>query len=114
MCWSSLTIRNKVVSIIKSDKENIKKVCLSLKNTTGEISAGVYFGRVTPNTRALFLVAFQGMGAQLLYSSEAHNDDVLYWQDIPTEKDLPDTEKKGMLIVPYNHDCNGTSLYPYH
>lgn len=26
--------------------------------------------------------------------------------DLPYEKDLPDEEKEGLLIVPYNYDCN--------
>jgi hypothetical protein len=46
----------------------------------------------------------------LLYSSEAFNDDVPYWLDMPWEKDLPDEEKEGLLVVPYNYDCNGTSF----
>lgn len=94
---------------LEADKENIKKACLSLKKSTGEMPVGVYFGRGTPNTRALFPVAFEEMRAELLYSSEAYNDDVPYWQDVPTEKDLPNKKKKGTLIVPYNYDCNGKS-----
>lgn len=37
---------------------------------------------------------------------QVYNDDVPYWMDMPQEKDLPDEEKKGMLLIPYNYDCN--------
>jgi len=43
---------------------------------------------------------------KLLYSSECYNDDVPYWMDVPTELHLPDSEKEGLLLVPYNYDCN--------
>ena len=46
------------------------------------------------------------MGEKLEYSSECYNDDVPYWTDLPWEKDLPDDKKEGMLLVPYNYDCN--------
>lgn len=39
-------------------------------------------------------------------SGQVYNDDVPYWIDIPQEKDLPEDEKKGMLLIPYNYDCN--------
>jgi hypothetical protein len=56
----------------------------------------------------------RGDGMKLLYSSEAFNDDVLYWLDLPWEKDLQDDEKEGLLVVPYNYDCNGISTPLYH
>lgn len=80
---------------LDEDRENIKKACLSLEKSTGEFPVGVYFGRGTPNTRALFSEVYRGMGKELLYCSEAYNDDVPYWSDLPYEKDLPDEEKKG-------------------
>ncbi len=27
--------------------------------------------------------------------------------DLPSEENLTDSEKEGMLIIPYNYDCNG-------
>jgi hypothetical protein len=74
------------------------------------VPQGVYWRRGTPNTRGLFPVAFREMEVELVYCSEAYNDDMPYWVDVPSEKGLPDGEKKGMLIVPYNYDCNGESL----
>jgi hypothetical protein len=48
-----------------------------------------------------------GGGGRLLYSSEAFNDDVPYWVDLPWEEGLEDGEKEGLLVVPHNYDCNG-------
>ncbi|MBE7181567.1 MAG: hypothetical protein INR71_10240, partial [Terriglobus roseus] len=78
----------------------------ALKAATGEMPVGVYFGRGTPNTRALCPLAWREAGGELLYSSEAYNDDVPYWVDLPYESPLPEAERKGMLVVPYNYDCN--------
>lgn len=99
---------------LEEDSENIVKACTSLEKSTGEFPVGVYFGRGTPNTKALFSDVFKKMGKPLLYCSEAYNDDVPYWIDLPAEKDLPDEEKEGMLIVPYNYDCNGNIPAPFY
>lgn len=71
---------------------------------------GYFYGRGTPNTRALFPTVMKEMGEKLLYSSENFSDDVPFWVDLPAEKDLPDAEKEGMLVIPYNYDCNGTYI----
>lgn len=54
----------------------------------------------------LFPEVWESVGAEFLWSSECYNDDVPYWLDLPQEKHLPDDEKKGMLLIPYNYDCN--------
>lgn len=92
---------------LEQDEENIMKALTSLEQTTGEFPVGYYFGRGTPNTKALFADVYKKMGKKLLYSSEAYNDDVPYWIDLPAEKNLPAEEKEGMLIIPYCYDCNG-------
>jgi peptidoglycan/xylan/chitin deacetylase (PgdA/CDA1 family) len=92
---------------LEEDEENIIKTLTSLEKSTGEFPVGYYFGRGTPNTKALFPAVYKKLGKELLHSSEAYNDDLPYWIDLPAEKDLPDEEKKGMLIVPYVYDTNG-------
>lgn len=42
----------------------------------------------------------------MLYSSECYNDDVPYWVDLPSEAELPVEQREGMLLVPYNYDCD--------
>jgi hypothetical protein len=45
------------------------------------------------------------MGHNMLYTSEVYNEDSPYWIDLPWEKDLPEKEKEGLLMMPYNYDC---------
>ena len=93
---------------IEEEKEYIRENCEKLEEVTGKFPRGYFYGRGTPNTRCLFPQLVKEMGRQLLYSSEAFNDDVPYWVDLPWEKDLPDGEREGLLVVPYNYDCNGS------
>lgn len=91
---------------LEEDKKYIKDTCYKLKEVTGEMPVGVYFGRGTPNTHALLPIVFKEMGVPLLYSSEVYNDDVPYWIDLPWEQELPVEKREGLLLVPYNYDCN--------
>lgn len=90
---------------LEEDKSYIKKTLLKLEEVTGEFPDGAYFGRGTPNTASLLPVVWKEMGRSMLYTSEVYNDDVPYWIDHPSEKDLPNEEKEGLLMVPYNYDC---------
>lgn len=45
----------------------------------------------------------------MLYTSEVYNEDSPYWIDLPWEKDLPAEEKEGLLMMPYNYDCEFTA-----
>ncbi|KEQ84933.1 chitin deacetylase 1 [Aureobasidium pullulans] len=90
----------------EDDKAYIKKSCQTLEQATGEFPSGAYFGRGTPNTASLLPLMWKEMGHKLLYTSEVYNEDSPYWIDLPWEKELPDSEKEGMLMVPYNYDCN--------
>lgn len=90
-----------------NDEEDVKHIQDSQKKlheVTGEFPVGVYFGRSTVNTPGRLPEVFKRMHKEqgtpkLLYSSEAYNDDVPYWVDLEYEKDLPDEEKEGMLLV---------------
>lgn len=96
---------------LEADKQYVKDSCNKLKQVTGEFPVGVYFGRGTPNTHGLLPQVYKEMHEQqgtpkLLYSSECYNDDVAYWVDVPYEQSLPEKEREGLLLVPYNYDCN--------
>ncbi|KIW78788.1 hypothetical protein Z517_08627 [Fonsecaea pedrosoi CBS 271.37] len=91
---------------LQKEKDYIIQSLKVLKDVSGEMPVGAYYGRGTPNTKALFPEVFKEAGSEMLWNSEAYNDDVPYWVDLPAEKDLPDEQKKGMLILPYNYDCN--------
>ena len=99
---------------LEEERKYIRDNCMAIRKTTGSLPRGVFYGRGTPNTKALFPEVLKEVGGELLYSSEtAFNDDVPYWIDLPAEKDLKAEEKNGMLIVPYNYDCNGWSPYAF-
>lgn len=96
---------------LEEDKKYLKDSCNLLQKVTGEFPVGVYLGRGTPNTHGALALWYKEMHAEqgtpkLLYSSECYNDDVPYWVDLPYEQNLPDSEKDGLLLVPYNYDCN--------
>ncbi|KAI1769351.1 putative chitin deacetylase [Hypoxylon sp. FL1150] len=91
---------------LEEEKEYIKENIQILKEVSGETPVGVYYGRGTPNTRAIFPEVWKSVGAEFLWSSECYNDDVPYWLDLPWEKDLPEEKREGMLMIPYNYDCN--------
>lgn len=50
----------------------------------------------------LFPEVWKELNAEFLWSSECYNDDVPYWIDLPFEKELPENERKGMLLIPYS------------
>lgn len=96
---------------LEKDKKYVKDSCNLLKEVTGEFPVGVYFGRATPNTPGALPEIFKEMHEEqgtpkLLYSSECYNDDVPHWVDLPYEEALPEKEREGLLLVPYNYDCN--------
>jgi hypothetical protein len=63
---------------------------------------GAYLGRGTPQTHMLFPEVWKELGAEFLWSSEVYNDDVPYWIDLPWERELPEDQRQGMLLIPYN------------
>ncbi|CAK7245498.1 MAG: hypothetical protein STHCBS139747_007082 [Sporothrix thermara] len=91
---------------LDEDKAYIAENIRVLREVTGEMPVGAYFGRGTPNTRALFPEVWRQMGGEFLWSSECYNDDVPYWLDLPWEAALPAEQRQGMLLIPYNYDCN--------
>ncbi|KAL4758403.1 uncharacterized protein BDW70DRAFT_152541 [Aspergillus foveolatus] len=90
----------------EQEREYIIKTLKVLKEVSGEMPVGAYFGRGTPQTHAKFPEIWEELGEKFLWSSEVYNDDVPYWLDLPWEEKLPESERKGMLLIPYNYDCN--------
>ncbi|KAH7304030.1 hypothetical protein B0I35DRAFT_465374 [Stachybotrys elegans] len=91
---------------MEEEKKYIKENILMCQEASGEMPVGAYYGRGTPNTPLLFPIVWKELGAEFLWSSECYNDDVPYWQDVPWEADLPESEREGILLIPYNYDCN--------
>ncbi|KAH8684480.1 hypothetical protein BGZ60DRAFT_523693 [Tricladium varicosporioides] len=97
---------------VEEEKKYIWENYEIIEKMTGKGPRGYFYGRGTPNTRCLWpevvkeIGESRGDGRRLGYSSESFADEIPYWVDLPYEKDLPDSEKEGLLIVPYNMDCN--------
>lgn len=88
------------------EKGLIMKQIETLKKACGITTLGWYMGRLSAQSQALIIEAHKEVGLPLTYISDNYADDVPYWTDVPQEKNLPDSEKKGLLYVPYNFDCN--------
>lgn len=68
------------------ERRHIRRTCDIIKDITGKPPVGWYTGRVSHNTRRLLQDE-----ADLLYDSDAYNDDLPYWLD----------DKPPYLIIPY-------------
>lgn len=88
------------------EKAYIIKQLQVLEETTGQTCPGWYMGRLSAHSWTLIPEVYKELGKELPYLSDFYGDDVPSWVDVPAEKDLPDSEKKGMLLVPYSYDCN--------
>ncbi|TDZ20038.1 Chitin deacetylase 1 [Colletotrichum orbiculare MAFF 240422] len=74
---------------LEEDREYIKQNILVLKEVSGEMPVGAYFGRGTLNTPSLFPEVWKSLGGELLWSGTG-----------------PEEEREGLLLIPYNYDCN--------
>ena len=90
----------------EEEKGLILQQLQTLKEMTGVENPGWYMGRLSPQSIGLITEVYREQGLELPFISDQYGDDVPFWTDIPAEKDLPDSEKKGLLYVPYSLDCN--------
>ena len=86
--------------------EMIKQAILMLEEASGEAPVGAYIGRANIRTPELVKIAHEQLGKPLLWESDVYNDDIPFWRDCEHEKDLPNKEKKGLLMIPYNYVNN--------
>ena len=89
---------------MEKETDFIKKAITSLKSLTGYAPKGWYYGRPSPQSRALVPKVYEEMGEELVWFSDTYADDVPYWTDLPQERTL--SSPKGMLMLPYSYDCN--------
>ena len=78
------------------EAEHMARGLQAIKNITGQMPAGWYTGRDSPNTRRL--VADQG----LEYDSDYYGDDLPFWLQVQKS----DGTLSPHLVVPYTLDCN--------
>ncbi|RDW67601.1 chitooligosaccharide deacetylase [Coleophoma cylindrospora] len=91
---------------VEREKEYIKLAVASLKKLTGYAPRGWYYGRQSAQSKVLVAEVYKELGEPLLWQSDTYADDVPYWIDLPSERDLPDDQAKGQLMLPYSYDCN--------
>lgn len=85
----------------EQEKELIRKAIESITNICGEPPKGWYYGRLSPQSRALVWEVYKELGLPLLWNSDSHEDDVPYWVDVPGEKSSEKPE--GLLMIPYSY-----------
>ena len=91
---------------MEQEKEDIRKAITSLKSLTGYAPRGWYYGRPSPQSRALVPQVYEEMGETLEWCSDTYADDVPYWIDLPAERTRSAAESKGLLMLPYSFDNN--------
>jgi peptidoglycan/xylan/chitin deacetylase (PgdA/CDA1 family) len=106
---------------VEAEKQHIRDNIIALKKLAGYAPKGWYYGRPSPQSRALIPMVYEEMGEELLWASDAYADDVPYWTDLPYETSSRNSEfstdletrqernsenPKGCLMVPYSYDCN--------
>ncbi|KAJ1549524.1 hypothetical protein HK405_014204 [Cladochytrium tenue] len=66
--------------------------------TAGRAPVGWYTGRVSERSRRVVWEEYRAMGLELLYDSDAYNDDLPYYERAP--------DGSAHLVVPYTLDAN--------
>ena len=89
---------------VEAEKQHIRDGITSLKKLAGYAPKGWYYGRPSPQSRALIPLVYEEMGEELLWASDTYADDLPYWTDLPHERGS--ANPKGCLMVPYSYDCN--------
>ncbi|TPX59861.1 hypothetical protein SpCBS45565_g07642 [Spizellomyces sp. 'palustris'] len=79
------------------EAEHCRKTIEAIKNATGVPPRGWYTGRIGPDSRRVVVEEYRKLGLDLLYDSDAYNDDLPYWVKVNGEQHL---------VIPYTLDQN--------
>jgi peptidoglycan/xylan/chitin deacetylase (PgdA/CDA1 family) len=71
---------------VEAEKQHIRDNIISLKKLAGYAPKGWYYGRPSPQSRALIPLVYEEMGEELVWASDAYADDIPYWSDLPYVK----------------------------
>ncbi|TPX61931.1 hypothetical protein PhCBS80983_g00850 [Powellomyces hirtus] len=77
--------------------QHCRKTVEAIKGATGRPPRGWYTGRIGKNSREVVVQQYRQMGLELLYDSDAYNDDLPYWVKVGA---------KEHLVIPYTLDQN--------
>lgn len=103
--------------LLSSDEELLSMIKNSIKTieeVTGVQPVGTYIGGCTSKVACIAAQAHKEVGIPLMWSSDEINDDLPYWADLPQERHFPDSEKSGLLMIPYSYDVHNLSFYKAH
>ncbi|KAJ3195080.1 hypothetical protein HK101_001122 [Irineochytrium annulatum] len=77
----------------KTEREYVHKSIKAISDAVGKPPVGWYTGRIGPNSRRIVVEEYKKAGLELLYDSDAYNDDLPYYVG-------------DHLVVPYTLDQN--------
>ncbi|KAJ3410486.1 hypothetical protein HDV05_003701 [Chytridiales sp. JEL 0842] len=81
----------------EEERRHVRKCVEAIKNATGKPPVGWYTGRIGPQSRERVVEEYKSLGLELLYDSDAYNDDLPYYVQ----------GKYGPhLVIPYTLDVN--------
>ena len=89
----------------ETERSHVRSSILAIQNAspTNKAPVGFYTGRIGPNSRRIVVEEYQKLGLELVYESDAYNDDLPYW--INWEAEVKGAGK--VLCVPYTLDQVG-------
>ncbi|KAI8999997.1 putative polysaccharide deacetylase family protein [Gaertneriomyces semiglobifer] len=79
------------------EAEHCVKAIEAITKATGVPPRGWYTGRIGPQSREVVIRMFKKLGLDLLYDSDAYNDDLPYWVTVDGHEHL---------VIPYTLDQN--------
>ncbi len=103
------------------EREYIVRQIDCLTKLTGQPPKGWYIGRLSPLSKGLICEVHEELGHPLLYESDAYDDDLPHWVDIPkfhaaeseteVESETAAAKGNGLLMIPYSYDCNDMKFH---
>lgn len=87
------------------EAEHCRKAIEAIKQATSLPPRGWYTGRIGPDSRRIVIREYRKLGLELLYDSDAYNDDLPYWVKV---------DEKEHLVIPYTLDQVIITVLYYH
>ncbi|KAJ3023573.1 hypothetical protein HKX48_002446 [Thoreauomyces humboldtii] len=81
----------------EEERSHCRKAVEAIRKATGSAPRGWYTGRIGTASRRVVVEEYKKMGLELVYDSDAYNDDLPYWVKADGEPHL---------VVPYTLDQN--------
>jgi peptidoglycan/xylan/chitin deacetylase (PgdA/CDA1 family) len=85
---------------VEAEKQHIRDNIIALKKLSGYAPKGWYYGRPSPQSRALIPLVYEEMGEELVWASDAYADDIPYWSDLPYVNLSPGCAPNSILTSP--------------